>query len=179
VNRKTTEKEPTPSEMLTRLSSDKNKIVDIEESTGGNSHQRVNSDNSTVNFDQDRGTEYLSIDDATNKSSVTARNDAAGGLNHELRHAFGWLFYKEDFKNRRGQKTMVGNSNANDKSFPNDEEYNTSKLDSDYMQYYGYGSSRDSYYGRKYSTPSSTSNRPCVTCDMDPNEAQGKEVILD
>ena len=171
VNRIVTPKEPTPSGVITTIETDNDRTITINETAEGNSFQPIDSKNAIVNYNPNKGTKYLSYD-ASGKIKVDANVSSATGLSHEFRHGFHWFFgnYSADVRNR-----TIKNADKNASSFPNKEEVITSGLDKDFIEYYGMGKGRESYYIQKYNSKSSTSNEECLSCGSVTN---GKEITF-
>lgn len=176
VNTSVNPKEPSPSEVLTKLSTDENVKVNIKQTQGGNSQrpgidskgQQLN-DESNVSFNPSKGRVYLSKG-SDGKGIVDAYVPPSGGLSHELKHSYNYLYNPTQQNADLQNNNLSKSTDKNLASFPNQEEYNTSMLDNSFLGYYGMGE-RKSYYLNSYNVNSSTSNIPLVT----PQNIQGAE----
>lgn len=149
-----TDNDPSPSHILNKLATDNTVTVNIIESVDGNYHKRTKDDKTIVGFSPYKGRMLETF--RHNKTYNTALAPPSSGLSHELTHAFHDLFFHEQYLKDRNDKSTVNSDNLNLKSFPNREEYVTSKLDNNFLKYYGYGY-RSSYSFTEYSVSSSTS----------------------
>jgi RHS repeat-associated protein len=157
-------KEPSPSDVLNKLASDDKVTVNVKETTKGNSQRptRGGSGNSSdVSFNPSKGRVYASIN-SEGKVVVDAYVPPSGGLSHELKHSYNYLFnptqQNTDLQDNGSTKSL----DKNVASFPNEEEHKTSILDNSFLNYFCLGS-RKAYYIDSYNVNSSTSNIPIVT----------------
>lgn len=142
------------------------------ESKEGNSHTATGDKKSTIEFNPFSGRKYLGyLSDG--RTVVNAYVPPAGGLGHELKHAYNNAYFKSQRTTDLRDFSKSRSTDFNLSTFPNEEEYKTSMLDNGYLGFYGYGS-RKSYTIDSYEVESSTSNKPIVTSPLNPRGTEMK-----
>ncbi len=128
---------PTPSEMLNKISTDQIKVVNIKEGTSnfhdapGEKLNPIESCETTVFFDPKNGRYTNKV-----RNPMDLISPPSAALNHELKHAFNFLFFYKNYKinvNKDPSKSIPGNV----VQFVNLEEENTTlKTDNDFRIFY-------------------------------------------
>jgi RHS repeat-associated protein len=185
-----TDEFPTPSDMLTRLATDPDKTVNIfshttnRHSPSFSGSEPVKSNETKVLFNSTTSV-FTSITSKSppNHTSVSKNEyrlprPPAASLNHELKHAFNFLFYFDNYTANRMNEPTIGYQ-GNTTGFPNMEEQNTTlKTDNDFNAFYCLEQRLDYFSVNGPNTSSSTSIESPFVNDPVNNSSSSSEVKI-